>query len=84
MELIKIANVTITKYILTNDIHLFEPKAKSYNSTKKNKIKNDRIGALNKYLYKNLNILVGLYCHCCGDLKLYYKSFFSLMDSIEK
>ena len=69
-ELIKIANATIIKYILTEDIDLFDPKEKNANHRRKEKIKQQRIGKLNIFLKKKLNITVGLCCHCCKDLCL--------------
>jgi len=67
-ELIKIANVTLIKYILTEDIDLFDPKEKLSSAKRKEEIKSKRIGQLNKYLKKELNITVGLYSHCRNDL----------------
>lgn len=68
-DLIKAANVTTYKYILTNDIDLFDPKKKSVERKEKERIKKQRKGALCIFLRKELDIIVGLPEHCCGDLE---------------
>ena len=68
-ELIKAANVTTYKYILTYDIDLFDPKKKSAERKEKERIKKQRKGALCTFLRRELDIIVGLPEHCCGDLE---------------
>jgi hypothetical protein len=70
-DLIKAANVTTYKYILTNDIDLFDPKKKRASSKEKEQIKKQRKGALCIFLRKKLDIIVGLPEHCCYDLEEY-------------
>lgn len=70
-ELIKAANVTTYRYILTKDIHLFDPKKKEASIEEKRRIKEERSGALCRYLYDELKITVGLPEHCCCDLEDY-------------
>lgn len=70
IEYIKIANVTDTKYIVSNDIHLYEPSAKRFDSKAQERIKLSRSGNLCKYLKKELKIRVGLLQHCSSDLSL--------------
>lgn len=52
------------KYILGEDIHLYEPKAGSQSTAKQNQIRNTRSGALCKYLEQQLGIFVGTVEHC--------------------
>jgi len=68
-ELIKAANVTTYKYILTNDIHLFDPKKKTASIKEKERIKKGRKGGLCQFLRKELKITVGLPEHCWSDLE---------------
>ena len=70
-ELIKAANVTTYKYILTYDIDLFDPKKKRASRKEKERIKKERNGALCQFLRKKLKIVVGLPEHCCWDLEEY-------------
>lgn len=70
IEYIKCSLNTTHKYILTYDIHFFDPKQKMASVKTKNKIKNARSGALCKYLWKKYTIIVGLPLHCCSDLKI--------------
>ena len=68
-ELIKAANVTTYKYILTNDIDLFDPKKKTAPRKEKERIKKGRKGRLCQFLRKELEITVGLPEHCWSDLE---------------
>jgi len=56
------------KYILTNDIHFFEPKLKNASQNAKKRAKNQRKGNLCKFLKNDLGIIVGLPNHCKNDL----------------
>jgi len=58
------ANHTIIKYILTNDIHFFDPKMANATSEVIEEIKNNRGGQLCRYLERELGILIGLPNHC--------------------
>ena len=68
-DLIKAANVTTYKYILTNDIDLFDPKKKRAERKEKERIKKQRKGTLCTFLRKKLKITVGLPEHCWSDLE---------------
>jgi len=68
IEYIKVAYMTILKYILTEDIHFYDPKKKHASQKEKKKVKNKRQGALCRYLKKALGITVGLPEHCYDDL----------------
>ena len=68
-ELIKAANVTTYRYILTNDIDLFDPKKKTAPRKEKERIKKGRKGRLCQFLRKELEITVGLPEHCWSDLE---------------
>jgi hypothetical protein len=72
--LIKAANVTTYKYILTNDIDLFDPKKKTAPKKEKELIKKGRTGSLCQFLKKELDITVGLPEHCWSDLEEYFTS----------
>lgn len=67
VEHIKCANVTSTKYILTNDIHFFDPKLHSASQKAKKHAKNERKGQLCIFLRKQLGIIVGIPDHCVDD-----------------
>ena len=58
---------TDTKYILSEDIDFFDPKAKCASEKMKRRVKTLRGGALCKYLKKELGITVGCLCHCKED-----------------
>lgn len=68
IEYIKCANVTELKYILTCDIHFFDPKEKQASHARKHRIKAQRIGRLCRYLKRELSIVVGMPDHCEEDL----------------
>ena len=68
-ELIKAANVTTYRYILTYDIDLFDPKKKTAPRKEKERIKKGRKGRLCQFLRKELEITVGLPEHCWSDLE---------------
>jgi predicted nucleic acid-binding protein len=70
-ELIKAANVTTYKYILTKDIDLFDPKKKQASIKEKERIKKERKGRLRQFLRRKLDITVGLPEHCWFDLEGY-------------
>lgn len=67
IEYIKVANVTAFKYILSEDIHFYDPKKKQANHITKEKIKNRRNGRLQKYLAKELKITVASLRHLKCD-----------------
>jgi len=68
-DLLKAANVTTYRYILTNDIDLFDPKKKSAPRKEKERITKGRRGRLYQFLRKELKITVGLPEHCWSDLE---------------
>jgi rRNA-processing protein FCF1 len=70
IEYIEAANNTVEKYILTEDNHFYDPKKKKASSIEKERIKKQRIGALCRFMNRELNITVGLPMHCCCDLSL--------------
>jgi hypothetical protein len=70
IEYIKTSNMTNIKYILTYDIHFFDPKKKKASKREKERVKNKRQGALCRYLKSELCIRVGLPEHCCEDLHM--------------
>jgi hypothetical protein len=70
IEYIRCANVTTTRYILSEDIDFFDPKAKGGSATRKRKARDERCGALCNFLRKKLNITVGCPSHCRADLCL--------------
>ena len=67
IEYIKCANVTLTKYILTDDIDFFDPKLKNAKGKKKIDAKINRNGKLCRFLLKELKIRVGTPHHCVND-----------------
>jgi hypothetical protein len=73
-DLLKAANVTTYRYILTKDIHLFDPKKKSAPRKEKERITKGRKGRLYQFLRKELKITVGLPEHCWSDLEEYFTS----------
>ena len=71
MWYIKCANVTITKYILSEDIDLYDPKMKEkLRGDQRVKFMNERKGKLLKFLENELKIVVGPMEHCCDYLNL--------------
>ena len=79
-ELIKAANVTTYKYILTNDIDLFDPRKKTAPLKEKERIKKGRKGRLCQFLRKELKITVGLPEHCWSDLEEHISPLNTLID----
>jgi len=71
IEYIRCANVTLTKYILTNDIDLFDPKLKNDTSKAKKNAKNNRSSKLCRFLLKELKIRVGTPHHCVNDFNTF-------------
>jgi len=61
---------TDRRYILTEDIHFFDPKMKQADQKAKNRVKDQRMGALCRYLKKEYSITVGTPEHCCTTDKL--------------
>lgn len=70
IEYIKCSNVTLMKYILTNDIDFFDPKLKEASQKAKDNAKIKRKGKLCIFLKKQLGIIVGLPDHCKSDLSI--------------
>lgn len=71
IEYIKCANVTLTKYILTNDIDFFDPKLKNDTIKAKKDAKINRMGKLCRFLLKELKIRVGTPHHCVNDFNTF-------------
>lgn len=71
IEYIRCANVTLTKYILTNDIDFFDPKLKNDASKAKKDAKIKRNGKLCMFLLKKLKIRVGTPHHCVNDFNTF-------------
>ena len=59
---VEVANVSKTRYVVTEDIHFFEPSLKCDSESKKSKAKETRAGRVCVYLRK-LNIRVGTIEH---------------------
>ena len=68
IHLISCANVTEVRYIISEDMDLFDPKMKRAKSKTRTRIKQKRTGNLCRYLHKQLKIRVGLLHHCRVDL----------------
>lgn len=70
IEYIKCTLNTRMKYLLTEDIHFYDPKKRMANKTEKKKIKGRREGCFCKYLKKEMGLTVGSCDHCESDLIL--------------
>jgi hypothetical protein len=69
IDYIECAINTEIKYILTDDIDFFDPKKKMASAREKFKVKNQRQGALCRFLKKEFEVVVGLPDHCYEDLR---------------
>lgn len=69
-EVLFCANGTQRRYILSEDIHFYDPKAKEASIQHKKRVKDFRQGALCRYLRRELGITVGALCHCKDDLPI--------------
>lgn len=56
---IEVANLTSTRYVISEDIHFFEPKLKRAKATVKLKAKQSRKGCVCRYLHRTIDIMVG-------------------------
>lgn len=65
---VEAASMTDLKYIISEDMHFYDPGAKDSSDKSKHKIRNERRGKLCKYLLKKLNIKVGMLQHAYIDL----------------
>lgn len=63
-EYIRVALATTTKFILTEDIHFYEPKAKDQPHANKERFRVERKGTVCRFLERKMGIRVGLCCHC--------------------
>ena len=63
--------MTLTKYILTNDVDFFDPELKNATSNVKNNAKINRNGKLCMFLFKELKIRVGTPYHCANDFNTF-------------
>jgi hypothetical protein len=70
IEYIKTANVTAMKYIVTEDIHFYDPKMKKANKATHERMKEGREGRLLRYLEKKLAITVASLRHLKADGKV--------------
>ena len=70
IEYIKCSLNTLQKYILTYDIHFFDPKKKMSSAKTKKKIKEERTGVFCRYLSKKHGITIGLPKHCRDDMRI--------------
>ena len=66
---IQVAINTQLKYILTQDMHFYEPKMKLASGAEKDRIREKRTGGVCRYLKKELEITVGMPDHCRIELK---------------
>lgn len=57
---VAVANATVLRYIVTNDIDFWDPKSKKQGKAERHqKIKQERLGAVCKYLARSMTITVG-------------------------
>lgn len=69
-EVLFCANGTQMKYILSEDLHFFDPKAKETSRQHRRRVKDRRLGVFCRYLKRELGITVGAPCHCREDLSI--------------
>lgn len=67
MTYIEVANVTAQRYIVSEDIHFFEPRLKEAPECAKSAAKARRQGRVCRYL-RRLGITVGTVAHALGEL----------------
>lgn len=69
LETIRIANTTQSpRYIMSRDIHLYDPKEKNASPDRRKKVMIERSGRLCMYLRSELKITVGMSNHCRCDI----------------
>lgn len=67
MEYIKCANVTVVKYIVSEDMDFYDPRLKRANGKAKQRARDLRKGRLCRFLRRALGIRAGTPAHCCCD-----------------
>jgi hypothetical protein len=65
---IAVANVTQTRYIVTVDMHFFEPKHKDADENAKRRSRDERKGSVCRYLMEQMHIRVGTPVHAAAEL----------------
>ena len=65
---IAVANVTKTRYIVSNDMHFYEPACKDANDKAKARARTERKGCACRYLKHKLRITVGTVQHAAVEL----------------
>jgi hypothetical protein len=65
---VAVSNVTVTRYIVTEDIDFFDPALKLADRNTKDKAKEKRNGPICKYLRNAMGIRVGLPTHAIAEL----------------
>ena len=69
-EVLFCANGTQMRYVLSKDLHFFDPKAKGTSRQHRRKVMDRRLGVFCRYLKRELGITVGALCHCREDLSI--------------
>jgi len=70
LEIVKCANSTQIKYIMSDDMHLYDPKSKNASTKEKERARDQRKGKLCCFLRNHLGITLGTCAHCRSDLQL--------------
>ena len=65
---IAVANVTQTKYLVTDDIDFFDPTLKRAEQPAKRRARDERRGAVCRYLRERMGVTVGTVIHAWGEL----------------
>jgi hypothetical protein len=65
---IGVANVTTIRYIVTEDMHFFEPKHKDADEQTKRRSRDERQGSVCRFLRRHMNIRVGMPAHAWQEL----------------
>ena len=65
---IGVANATATRYIMTGDMHFFEPKHRDADEKAKSRSRDTREGAVCRYLLNQMKIRVGTVAHAKQEL----------------
>lgn len=63
-----VANSTTTKYIVSIDMHFFDPKVKASDEAAKNRARDDRCGPVCRYLRTRMGIRVGTILHALDEI----------------
>jgi hypothetical protein len=66
---IMVAFSSNNRFILTHDIHFYDPKMKDASEKVKTSIKSNQSGCFCIFLHKELDIQIGLCCHCMAFLR---------------